>query len=160
MRILCSLIACLWLLPLGCRAESSPSEEASAAAGGYEILLLDTETCPLPAGLDPADQTIVSYKVKLISAESSGIPVNYFYASLVTTDGQRYLADHPGCTPRLSGPPIFSGESATGYLNFPLPRSKTPEKVEYSPELLTMSAAESRRELQLLSPTRPATEEE
>jgi len=64
------------------------------------------------------------------------VPANYFYASLLTTDGERYLAEYPGCDPVLSGTPLGRGQSGEGFLNFPLPPSKTPEKIVYSPVLI------------------------
>ena len=102
----------------------------------YRLTVVDTETCPLPAHLDPKNVLIQSYRVRLVGGYDRGVPANYFYASLLCTDGTRYLADFEGCAPLLSGPPVGKGQVAEGYLNFPVPPGKTPETIVYAPELL------------------------
>jgi hypothetical protein len=111
------------------------SEETIPRDEPYVLSILSTESCPLPDGLDPKEVVIHSYKVKLLGIHPGGVPVNYFYASLLATDGERYLAGYTGCQPLLSGSPIYPGESAEGFLNFPLPPNKTPDKLVFSPEL-------------------------
>lgn len=111
------------------------SEEKPLGADPYVLSILHAESCPLPEGLDPKAVTIVSYNVRLLGQHAQKVPANYFYASLLTTDGSRYLADFPGCTPLLSGAPVGPGETAQGYLNFPVPPGKTPEKIVYAPAL-------------------------
>lgn len=128
--------------------------------GPFELSLLATETCPLPAGLDPARVAIRSYRVRIRSALDSGVPANYFYASLLTSDGSRYLADFPGCAPLLSGAPAYAGEEAIGYLNFPVPPDKTPETIVYAPRLEGLQREASVRELALRENEPPRIEEE
>lgn len=115
--------------------EIFPSEKAPLGPDPYVLSILHAESCPLPEGLDPKKVAIVSYNIRLRGGHAQKVPANYFYASLLTTDGSRYLADFPGCAPLLSGPPIGPGETAQGYLNFPVPPGKTPEKLVYAPQL-------------------------
>lgn len=130
-------IACGLYGSSGCQ-RFEPFEDSPAAPAGkrYELSLVGAENCPLPANLDPANVKILSYKVRLVSGDERGVPANYFYASLLCTDGARYLADYQGCSPLFSGHPAQKGESREGFLNFPVPPSKTPERIVYRPELL------------------------
>lgn len=112
--------------------------------------ILSTESCPLPAELDPKKVAIHSFRVKLVGVHPQGVPANYFYASLLATDGSRYLADYAGCKPLLSGDPLYPGQVAEGHLNFPLPPSATPEKIVYAPELTGTPAGSPVVEISLI----------
>src|SRR5690606_21170119 len=105
------------------------SEETIVSDEPYRLSILGTETCPLPEKLDPKKVMILSYRVRLRGQHPLGVPANYFYASLLTTDGSRYLADYAGCSPLLSGPPLLPGQVAEGFLNFPIPPHKSPDKL-------------------------------
>jgi hypothetical protein len=74
-------------------------------------------------------------KVRLTGKYPSGIPANFFYASLLSRDGTRYLAASEGCRPLLSGPPLLFGESREGYVNFPLQAKKGADRLAYAPNL-------------------------
>lgn len=113
----------------------------------FAMSLLETESCPLPEALDPKKVVIHSYRVRVRGHHDGRVPVNYFYASLLTTDGDRYLAEFQGCPGPLNGPPLRPGESADGFINFPVPPSKTPEKLVYAPELIGLSLSESTQEV-------------
>ena len=117
----------------------------------FTLSLLETESCPLPEALDPKKVVIHSYRVRVRSHHRGRVPVNYFYASLLTTDGDRYLAEFQGCPGPLNGPPLQPGEAADGFINFPVPPSKTPEKVVYAPELIGLSLSESTQEVPVRS---------
>lgn len=134
------------------------SDDAPLGPEPYVFSLLNAESCPLPEGLDPKQVTIVSYNVRLRGQHPQKVPVNYFYASLLTTDGSRYLADFPGCSPLLSGPPVGPGETAQGYLNFPVPPGKAPARLVYSPELTGTPKTTPVVEL-LLNPAGPSSPE-
>lgn len=113
----------------------------------FTLSILETESCPLPPTLDPKKVVIHSYRVRLRGQHKSRVPVNYFYASLLTTDGNRYLAEFPGCPGPLSGPPLAPGETADGFMNFPVPPSKIPEKLVYAPELIGLGLSASTQEV-------------
>jgi hypothetical protein len=123
------------LLPACDGWEIFPSDAPALGPEPYVLSILNTESCPLPDGLDPKAVSIVSYNVRLRGQHPQKVPANYFYASLLTSDGSRYLADFPGCAPLLSAPPVGPGQTAQGYLNFPVPPGKVPEKLVYAPEL-------------------------
>ena len=115
----------------------------------YRLRLLSTESCALPTHLSPKNVTIVGYRVRLEGNLSSKVPANYFYASLLTTDGERYLSSFYGCEPLLAGEPLGPGESAEGFVNFSIPLSKTPGQLVYAPKLMLLSEAASTTELSL-----------
>ena len=116
----------------------------------YRLRILSTESCALPAHLSPKNVTIVSYKVRLEGNLSSKVPTNYFYASLLTTDGERYLSSYFGCEPLLSGEPLGPGQSAEGFVNFSIPPSKIPEKLVYAPKLMQLSETTATVELNVI----------
>lgn len=110
------------------------SEDAESPEGApYTLSILEVTSCPAPPEIDVARVRLVGVKVRLVGHHARGVPANYFYASVLTTDGDRYLADAVGCSPRLSGAPLAPGQAAEGFLNFPLPNGKIPDKVVYSP---------------------------
>jgi hypothetical protein len=74
-------------------------------------------------------------KVRLSGKYESGVPANYFYASLLSSDGTRYLATAAGCRPLLSGPPLMPGETREGYVNFPAQAKKSADRLSYAPNL-------------------------
>ncbi len=109
----------------------------------FSISILDTQACPLPEGVDSETQRILGVKVRVTSAHPGYVPANFFYASVLTKDGGRYLAELSGCKPVLSSPPLKPGESAEGFLNFPLPVDEAPEELVYAPNLEHTLGAES-----------------
>jgi len=125
------------------------SDDITLGDEPYALSIMSTESCPLPQGLNPKAVAIVSYKVRLRGNHPEKVPANYFYASLLTTDGARYLADYPGCSPVLSTPPVAMGEIADGYLNFPIPPGKTPHKLVYAPALTGTPKGDSLVEIAL-----------
>ncbi len=131
------LVVALSCLPACDGWEIFQSDETPLGDEPFVLSILNVEACPLPEGLDPKAVTIKSYNVRLRGQLEQGVPANYFYASLLTTDGSRYLADYPGCEPLLSAAPVLPGETAEGYLNFPVPPGKVPDKLVYAPALTT-----------------------
>lgn len=131
-----ALMSPLLLLTLSCEGwDLFGSDDTYLGDEPYTLSILSTESCPLPEGLNPRTVMIMSYQVRLRGRHPEKVPANYFYASLLTTDGARYLADFPGCSPVLSASPVKPGEAADGYLNFPIPPGKTPHKLVYAPTL-------------------------
>lgn len=119
------------------KGDSQPTDEA------FGLKLMAMESCPLPPHLNPKNVSILSYRVRLTGNHSSGVPANYFYASLLTTDGERYLSNYYGCRPLLSAEPLVPGANAEGFVNFAVPPSKIPHKLVYAPVLLDRPDAES-----------------
>jgi hypothetical protein len=132
---------------LGCDRLRPPAE--SEPTRPFELELLATESCPLPAHLDRKDVALLSYRVRLSSHRDAGVPANYFYATLLTSDGERYLSSYYGCTPLLTAGPLREGEQAEGFLNFSLPPSKIPEKLVYSPILMPSADGQAVQEVLL-----------
>jgi len=87
----------------------------------------------LPSKPGAPERAALGLKVKLTALAPEGVAANYFYASLISSDGSRYLAELPGCAPALSAPPLFQGETVEGYLNMPLPVNKVAKALVYSP---------------------------
>ena len=117
--------------------------------GPYQLEVLEQRTCPLPSCLDSRKVRLHGVRVRVTGGEPAGTPANYFHASALTSDGARYLAEVPGCTPALSGPPLGPGESREGYLNFPVPPHKLVETLEYAPRVGKLPDKNTRQTLQL-----------
>ena len=114
----------------------------------YGISILETGSCPLPPGVDAARMRILGLRVRL-RAGRDDVPANFFYASVLTNDENRYLAEHTGCTPVLSGRPLRAGEVREGYLNFPLPLEKSAQTLVYAPLIDGLSEKEQTKSLAL-----------
>jgi hypothetical protein len=115
----------------------------------YRLTLLSVESCALPAQLNPKEVVLVSFRVRLEGNLSSRVPANYFYASLLTSDGERYLPTYYGCEPLLAADPLEPGQRTEGFLNFSIPPSKVPERLAYSPRLVGLSESLALTELNL-----------
>lgn len=138
----CSALTCL-----GCDPLREPDRGTPPHA--FEIRLLATENCALPAHLNAKSVAQLSYRVRISSHLPSGVAANYFYATLLTTDGERYLSSFYGCTPLLAADPLKVGEQAEGFLNFSIPLSKIPEKLVYSPVLMHLAESQTVEEIVL-----------
>jgi hypothetical protein len=110
-------------------------ERAPALNGGapFSLSVEKTEACAAEPGADPRRGPLLGVLVRVTGRHEAGTPANYFYGSLLTRSGERYLAELAGCAPVLSGPPLGPGESRTGYLNFPIPAGALPDRVAYAP---------------------------
>jgi hypothetical protein len=126
------LMTLFTLCLVGCERRTVDATDRPAP---FSLSVTGTKTCAVPDWLDLGGRTIFSVKVRLNGGHAGGVPANYFYGSVLTTEGDRYLAALPGCTPLLSGSPLRPGESREGYLNFPLPPRARPALVAYAPEL-------------------------
>jgi hypothetical protein len=71
----------------------------------------------------------------MVTALTSQVPGNYYYASLRDSEGNTFKAGLVGCEPRLLSSPLAQGQTATGYANFRLPRSAKNLTLEYDPPL-------------------------
>lgn len=121
---------------LGCQVSTG-----GATGGGppFEVEVTSVTFCepaqPAPAQAGSPREGALGVKVRLSSRYESGLPANYFYASLLGRDGTRYLAMTAGCRPLLSGPPLLPGQSREGYVNFPLQAKKSADRLAYAPNL-------------------------
>lgn len=133
----------LWLLAalaLGCKEQPAPtkpstSAEVSAGDRPFELDVVAVRDCETPrhAPLEN-DEMLLGVKVKL-RARRDQTPQNYFYASLVDSEGRRYAPSFSGCTPRLVGEPLAATQTATGFVNFRLPRDARGLTLEYAPRI-------------------------
>lgn len=121
---------------------TSPSPQASASAshgssraGEFTLDVIAERTCPAePYSSLSNDEVLLGVNVKL-RALTDQVPQNYYYGRIVDADGKRHDAGFAGCEPRLSGPPLLAGQTATGYINFRLPREAAGLTLEYSPRV-------------------------
>ncbi|HSC87439.1 MAG TPA: hypothetical protein VLC09_09230 [Polyangiaceae bacterium] len=150
-------------LPLGllactaCDRSSSPPADPAP----FRIEVLEVTPCPAPPGLDTTKTRVLGVRVRVESNHSRGVPANYFYGSVLATDRSRYLAELPGCSPVLSGAPLYAGEHADGFLNFPVPLNKQIDSLVYAPRLGGAANQESSLSVALASsPTAPPAEED
>ena len=153
-----------WALYLICGVvpgcQCSKPEGDSVATSPYSLSILEVTPCPASPEVDTGRVRLVGVKVRIVGHHPRGVPANYFYASLLTTDQNRYLADYAGCSPRLSGKPLAPGEAAEGYLNFPVPVGKVPDKLVYAAALGGQHEGSSTVELRLANASPVATNAE
>lgn len=116
----------------------------------FDLEVLSTEKCSLPAPLGAPERSALGVKVKLTAHVPEGVAANYFYASVLAADGSRYLAELPGCSPVLSGAPLYAGQTQIGYLNIPIPAHKQPRTLVYAPPLAAYPVARRVREIELV----------
>ncbi len=138
-----------WLgasLLLGCR---SSEDVEGTTAQPLRLTLLEVTPCPAPPGLDAHKVQVLGVRVRVEGHHPRGVPANYFYASLLTNDQARYLAERAGCSPVLAAPPLEPGQSAEGFLNFPVPVGKTIDTLVYAPRVGGPHDGEARVELAL-----------
>jgi hypothetical protein len=138
-------------VPVSC----APTPEGGAHAKAFELELLSTEKCPLVTKPGAPERAALGFKVRVTGRAPEGIAANYFYASVVASDGSRYLAELPGCEPVLTGAPLAPGEAREGYLNIPFPAHKNPRTLVYLPPVGNYPVAQRALELTL----KPASEE-
>ena len=121
----------------GASEAAKPSAAASAERGdrAFELDVLAVRECEAPkyAPLEN-DEVLIGVKLKL-RALSAQTPQNYYYASIVDSDQRRYAASFTGCSPRLAGDPLAAGATATGFVNFRLPREARGLVLEYAPRI-------------------------
>lgn len=144
----CQVAPSLLALLGGC----SPSQKADTRGKVFELELLTQEKCPLPSKPGAPERASLGLKVKLTARAPEGVAANYFYASLISSDGARYLAELPGCAPVLSNAPLLPGETAEGYLNIPLPVNKVAKALVYAPPVGQYPVAARTVEIPLQAP--------
>lgn len=110
-------------------------EASTAPEAPYELEIVSTETCSLPSAPGDPPRTVLGVRVRLTSHTELGLAANYYYGSILTTDGSRYLAELPGCRPVLSSAPLRPSETAEGFLNIPIPPQKKAETLVYLPPI-------------------------
>lgn len=109
---------------------SSPS-----SAGEFDLDVIAVRTCPPDPNSSLADDEVLLGVNVRLRAMADQVPQNYYYGRIVDREGQRHDAGFAGCEPRLSGPPLLSGQSGAGFINFRLPRDASGLTLEYSPRI-------------------------
>jgi hypothetical protein len=135
------------LLATGCASPPKPKVTGKL----FELQLLSQEKCPLPSKPGAPERAALGIKVRLVGLAPEGVAANYFYASLLSHDGSRYLAELPGCGPVLGGAPLYPGETREGYFNIPLPAHKQARSLVYAPPIGTYPAQSRTVEIPLES---------
>ena len=145
---LCLTASLAGTLLLGCQephaspqATGSASANASVAArpfepeAPFELDVVAVRDCEAPtyARLENGEM-LLGVKVRLRALRDQ-TPQNYFYAALLDSEQRRYPASFGGCSPRLTGEPLAAGTTATGFVNFRLPREASGLSFEYAPRI-------------------------
>lgn len=136
-RALALLGMLLWGCQGGGASPGAPGPSASAGAGArsFELDVVAVRDCEAAPYARPGnDEMLLGVKVKL-RALAHQVPQNYFYASIVDSERRRYAPSFTGCTPRLVGDPLAAGTTATGFVNFVLPREARGLSFEYAPRV-------------------------
>lgn len=127
--------ACLAATACNNKREAPGGDAEEHLERPYDFTLLGVETCPLPAPNGSRARSVLGLRVRMTSRSDLRVAANYFYASLLTSDGSRYLAEQPGCEPILAAAPLAAGQSAEGFINVPVPAQKRPSRLQYLPPL-------------------------
>ncbi len=135
-----------WGLTLGCISLLPACEGWTLLDRGKErprdgrlltLKVLGTKACDAPPGASSAK--LLGVEVELTSFSPTNVPANFYYATL--DDGVRstYRALPKGCEPVLSGTPLADGQSARGFLTFPVQplsgESQRNYRLRYDPHL-------------------------
>lgn len=137
---LASALACAVILacqdpPLPGKPNEAASAQTGAAERAFELDVVAVRDCEAPAHAPlENDQMLIGVSVKLRALRDQ-VPQNYFYASLVDSERQRYRASFAGCSPRLVGDPLRQGTTTTGFINFRVPRDAHGLTLEYAPRI-------------------------
>lgn len=116
-------------------ASSSTASSPTTSTTEFDLDVIGVRTCPPdPYSSLADDEVLLGVNVK-IHAMTDQVPQNYYYGRIVDKDGVRHDAGFAGCDPRLSGPPLLSGQTGTGFINFRLPRDASGLTLEYSPRI-------------------------
>src|SRR5690606_9312691 len=108
---------------------------ANVDARPFELDVMTVRDCEAPPHARLGnDEMLLGVKVKLRALRDQ-TPQNYFYASLVDSEGRRYPPSFTGCTPRLTGEPLARGMAREGFVNFILPRDARKLTLEYAPRI-------------------------
>jgi len=124
----------------GCQERTEAPKPSSSALTDdntrpFELDVVAVRDCePGPYAPLATDEMLIGVKVKLRALRDQ-TPQNYFYASIVDSDEQRYSPSFTGCSPRLVGDPLAAGATATGFVNFRLPREARGLGFEYAPRI-------------------------
>ncbi|HEU5076497.1 MAG TPA: hypothetical protein VFU02_20040 [Polyangiaceae bacterium] len=114
---------------------STPSATATVGDRPFELDVMAVRDCePAPYARLGNNEMLLGVKVKL-RALSDQTPQNYFYASISDSERRRYPPSFDGCSPRLVGDPLAAGATATGFVNFVLPRDARGLSFEYAPRI-------------------------
>lgn len=133
-----------WLCFCSLSCLSCGTQAGTASASPFELEVTSVTVCEPTGEASASTRTkaesssgpsTLGVKIRLTGHFPSRVPANYFYASLVSRDGSRYLPTAEGCRPLLSGAPLLPGETREGYANFPLVAKKSAQKLAYSPNL-------------------------
>lgn len=116
-------------------AKPSTAAQSDRSDRPFELDVVAVRDCEAPkyAPLEN-DEVLIGVKLRL-RALSAQTPQNYYYASIVDADERRYPASFAGCSPRLAGDPLAAGATATGFVNFRLPREARGLVLEYAPRI-------------------------
>lgn len=128
---------------LGCDGWAWGDDSSRAPADGtpFTLRVVRVSECSPSSSASAAETTgaarrrLLGVEVELTSWEPTGLPANYYYASVVDGAGRRYPSVDL-CGSPLSARPLGVGETAQGLLAFSVPLTATHLKLVYAPRLL------------------------
>lgn len=101
------------------------------------IKVLGTKACDAPAGASSAK--LLGVEVELTSFSATNVPASFYYATLDDGVKSTYRALSTGCEPLLAGSPLAYGQTARGFLTFPVQplsnESQRNYRLRYDPRL-------------------------
>lgn len=119
-------------LMMSCERDEAPQSSGDpSAAFGLDVLTV--RDCPAPKHAKPSvDEHLVGVEVE-VRANLPGVPANYYYGRLTDDQGNTYRPTLYGCSPTLTSPPLKSGQTKRGFVNFKLPSRAAGLTFEYAP---------------------------
>jgi hypothetical protein len=120
-----------------------------AVAPDYQMSVEDVAECSLPPpfGARPGHRKI-SIDVVIEGTSDREVPVNPFYATLESHDGDEWDATLAGCKPVLEARRVVRGQKARGLVTFEIPASARRLRLVYAPIVIGGGREELRFDLE------------
>jgi hypothetical protein len=97
---------------------------------------------PMPEG-----KVRIGVETTIEGTSNAEVPVNPFYATLVTESGASYESSLAGCKPALRAVRVTKGTTASGWISFEIPQNLAGLKMIYRPVVIGGGVEEVRFDL-------------
>lgn len=127
---------------IGVSAEVHPLG-ATGQARDYSLRVLNVRDCNVEPHFRPPKGVVkVGVEVEIAGLSPKEVPVNPFYARLVSADGARYEASLAGCQPVLEASRVTEGQTKAGWLTFDVPADASRLRLAYEPVVIGVGKEE------------------
>lgn len=120
----------------------------TARARDYTLRVLNVQDCHVaPHFAPPAGVKKLGVEVEIAGTTAHEVPVNPFYASVISASGERYEATLAGCSPALSAGRVVEGQVRRGWLTFDVPVAAGALQLSYEPVVIGVGREQLRFDL-------------